>query len=85
MKFFNKSKRNLALIFMSMLLIAITVCPVSATKSDNKNADTAKQSSDKYSYMKIPANYEEVATSGDITMSADLSTGLFSIINNKNG
>lgn len=85
MKFFNKSKRNLALIFMSMLLIAITVCPVSATKSDNKAADTVKQTSDKYSYMKVPANYEEVATSGDVTMSADLSTGLFSIKNNKNG
>lgn len=85
MKFFTKSKRNLALIFMSMLLIAITICPVSATKSDNAGSDTAKQTSDKYSYMKIPANYEEIVTSGDITMSADLSTGLFSIKNNNNG
>lgn len=85
MKFFNKSKRNLALIFMSMLLIAITVCPASATKSDVPTAGAAKQNADKYSYMKIPANYEEIATSGDITMSADLTTGLFSIKNNKNG
>lgn len=85
MKFFNKSKRNLALIFMSMLLIAITVCPVSATKGNDQRVDTLKQTNEKYSYMKIPANYEEVATSGDLTMSADLSTGLFSIRNNKNG
>ncbi len=85
MKFFNNSKRNLALIFMSMLLIVITICPVSATQSGNEVETTSNTDSNKYSYMEVPANYEEIATSGNITLSADMSTGLFSIKNNKNG
>lgn len=83
MKLFNKSKRNLALIFMSMLLVAITICPVSASKSD---ADTSsKLKTNKYSYMKLSADYTEVATSENVTMYADLNNGLIAVKNNVNG
>lgn len=85
MKFKFLSKRNFALIFMSMLLIAITICPVSASQNDNNTVKSAKADSNKYSYMEISSDYQEIATEGDITLSADLSSGLFAIRNNKNG
>ncbi len=68
---------------MSMLLVAITICPVSASKTD---ADTgSKAKSNEYSYMKLSADYTEVATSENVTMYADLNNGLIAIKNNVNG
>ncbi len=89
MKMMTKTKRNLVLIFMCALLVAIAICPVSANqgKSGVTKATPAASASD-YSFMQISADYQEVASSDTLSLVADLradGTGNFAVKNLNNG
>ncbi len=80
----TKTKRNLVLLFMCIVMVAIAICPVSAKNQSGiinaKSADNGK-----YSYMKISDDYQQVATSGKLALSADFNSGLIALKNNSNG
>lgn len=80
----TKTKRNLVLIFLCAVMVAMAVCPVSA-KNNSGVIDTKSSGSNKYSYMKISDDYQEVASSGNLTLSADFNSGLIALKNNENG
>ncbi len=65
-------------------MVAMAVCPVSA-KNNSGVIDTKSSGSNKYSYMKISDDYQEVASSGNLTLSADFNSGLIALKNNENG
>ncbi len=87
MKLMTKTKRNLVLVFMCALLVAIAICPVSAIqgKSGVIGTDAAIVSTTDYSYMEIEPQYVQVAANENLSLSADFSTGYFALKNLKNG
>ena len=85
MKSLNKTKRNIVLLLLSLVLIIGSISPVSATKANSGVVKSTDSTAQKYSYMKLSDNYEEVATSKNLTMSVDFESGLFAIKNNDNG
>ena len=86
MKLMTKTKRNLVLMLMCALLVAIAICPVSAIQGKSGVAKTANTVSTKdYSYMEITPDYTEVAANENLSLSADLMSGNFAIKNLKNG
>ena len=86
MKLMTKTKRNLVLMLMCALLVAIAICPVSAIQGKSGVTKTVNAVSSKdYSYMEISPDYTEVATNENLSLSADFATGNFAIKNLKNG
>ena len=86
MKLMTKTKRNLVLMLMCALLVAIAICPVSAIQGKSGVTKTANAvSSNDYSYMEISPDYTEIAANENLSLSADLVTGNFAIKNLKNG
>ncbi len=82
----TKTKRNLVLILMCALLVAIAMCPVSATQGTSGVVKTSNTQADSdYSYMQLSAEYSEVASTENISMSADFNTGSFAVKNLNNG
>ncbi len=86
MKLMTKTKRNLVLISMCAILVAIAICPVSANSGKSGvTKTTSAVSTNDYSYMEISADYSEVASNENLSLSADFNTGYFAIKNLKNG
>ena len=84
MKTMTKAKRNLVLIITIALILATAIAPVSA-KNRSGVVDTTTKSAGNFSNMKLSDNYEEVASDGELTLSADMQSGLIALKNKTNG
>lgn len=85
MKTMTKTKRNLVLIILCLTMLAALICPASAVQTNSGVVNSSAAKSQEFSYMQISSDYTEIATSGNLSLSADLSSGLFAIKNLNNG
>ena len=85
MKTITKTKRNLVLVLICVLLVALAISPVSANQNTSGVVSLDSGSAGEYSNIAVADNYTSVASSENLELFADMSTGRFAVKNLNSG